>query len=287
MSLALDLVRLTRPFNVVLFLAATALGGVLAAGGAAFEGEALGRLLLAMLSATLVGAGSMVVNDLYDVEIDRINRPDRPLASGRVSRRTAWGFYGGLSLAGAALGAWVSPLHGLIATVSVGFLWAYSVGLKGTVLLGNVAVGATIALGVLFGGLAAGPANGPLWAGVFLGGVIVFVREIAKDVEDLAGDRAGGARTLPVVWGERRTLALALALTGLILASLPLTAQVVGVAFYVWGLGLAACLLVAIWAGASGLASGGDLRAPARKTRAWLKGALVVGIAALVLTRLG
>ena len=86
----MDLLRLTRPLNVALFLAATALGGVLVRGGAAFEGEALGRLLLAMLSATLVGAGSMVVNDLYDVEIDRVNRPDRPLASGRVSRRTAW-----------------------------------------------------------------------------------------------------------------------------------------------------------------------------------------------------
>ena len=287
MALALDLLRLTRPLNVVLFLAATALGGVLAAGGAAFEEDALPGLLLAMLSATLVGAGSMVVNDLYDVEIDRINRPDRPLASGRLSRRTAWVFYAALSLGGIALGALVSPLHGLIATLSVLFLWAYSTHLKGTILLGNLAVGATIALGVLFGGLAAGPANGPLWMGVILGGAVVFVREIAKDVEDVAGDRAGGARTLPIVWGERRALGLALALVGTILAGLPLAAQVVGTAFYVWGLGLAGCLLVALWTGASGLVSGGDLRDAARRTRAWLKGALVVGIVALVLTRLG
>ncbi|MEM6327566.1 MAG: geranylgeranylglycerol-phosphate geranylgeranyltransferase [Bacteroidota bacterium] len=286
MALALDLLRLTRPFNVVLFLAATALGGVLVAGGAAFEGEALGRLLLAMLSATLVGAGSMVVNDLYDVEIDQINRPDRPLASGRVSRRAAWMFYAAISITGWVLGAMVSPVHGVIAALSVLFLWAYSTHLKGTVLLGNVAVGATIALGVLFGGLAAGPATGPLWAGVILGGGIVFVREIAKDVEDVEGDRAGGARTLPIVWGERRALGLALGLTGALLASLPLAAQVVGSAFYVWGLGLAACLLVAIWTGAPGLISGTEWRQPARRMRAWLKGALVAGIAGLVLTRL-
>lgn len=285
--MALDLLRLTRPLNVVLFLAATMLGGVLVGGAAAFQGDALGRLLLAMLSATFVGAGSMVVNDLYDVEIDRINRPNRPLASGRVSRRTAWAFYTVLSLMGAGLGVLVSPLHGLIATLSVVFLWGYSVGLKGTILLGNLAVGATIALGVLFGGLAVGSATGPLWSGVLLGGAIVFVREIAKDVEDLGGDLAGGARTLPVVWGERRALLLALGLTGAILACLPLAAEVVGAAFYVWGLGLAGCLLVAIWAGASGLVAAGDLRDPARRTRAWLKGALVVGIAALVLTRLG
>lgn len=285
--LALDLLRLTRPLNVVLFLAATALGGLLAAGASAFEGASLVRMLLAMLSATCVGAGSMVVNDLYDVEIDKVNRPERPLASGRVSRRTAWGFYAALSLAGILLAAWVSPLHVAFATASVLFLWGYSVALKGTVLLGNLAVGATIALGVLFGGLAAGPATAPLWAGVLLGGAITFVREIAKDVEDVEGDRIGGARTLPIVWGERRALGLALALTGLVLVSLPLAAETVGTAFYVWGVGLAACLLVAIWRGASALATGVDLREPARQTRAWLKGALVVGIVALVLTRLG
>ncbi|MEM1054493.1 MAG: geranylgeranylglycerol-phosphate geranylgeranyltransferase [Bacteroidota bacterium] len=281
------MLRLTRPLNVVLFLAATALGGVLSMGGAAFEGEALSRLLLAMLSATLVGAGSMVVNDLYDVEIDKINRPDRPLASGRVSRRTAWIFYAVLSVVGIVLGALVSPLHGGIAATSVLFLWAYSVALKGTVLLGNVAVGATIALGVLFGGLAAGAATASLWAGVLLGGTIVFVREIAKDVEDIEGDRAGGVRTLPIVWGERRALGLVLALIVAILVSLPFAAEVVGAAFYVWGLGLAVCLLVAFWKGAVGLAERGPLRESARTTRAWLKGSLVLGILALVLTRLG
>ena len=88
------------------------------------------------------------------------------------------------------------------------------------------------------------------------------------------------------MWGERRALALVLALVGVILASLPLVAEVVGAAFYVWGLGVAACLLVALWSGAVGMAARGSLREPARTTRAWLKGALAVTILALLLTRL-
>ena len=283
----MDLLRLTRPLNVVLFLAATALGGALSAGASAFEGEALVRLLLAMASATLVGAGSNVVNDLYDVEIDRVNRPERPLASGRVGRRAAWTFWAALSAGGVLFGALVSPLHFAISALSVGFLWAYSARLKGTVLLGNVAVGAVIGLGVLFGGLAAGPANAALWTGVILGAALTFVREVVKDVEDADGDRAGGARTLPVVWGERPTLTLALGLIAAFGVSLPVAAETVGAAFYVWGLGLAVCLLVALWTLAVALAERAETRGPARRAQAWLKGALVVGIVALVLTRLG
>ena len=284
----MDLLRLTRPLNVVLFLAATALGGALAAGMSAFEGEPLARLLLAMASATLVGAGSNVVNDLYDVEIDRVNRPDRPLARGAVSVRAAWGFWALLSAGGVLLGAWVSPLHGALAAASVVLLWMYSAWLKGTVLIGNVAVAGVIALGVLFGGLAVGSASGPLWAGVALGGVIVFAREIAKDVEDAEGDRAGGARTLPLVWGERRALGLSFAVVGLVIASLPLAAEVVGTSFYMWGLPLAGCLLVALWTLAVALAeNGAPLRDPSRRASGWLKAALAVGIAGLVLARMG
>ena len=133
-------------------------------------------------------------------------------------------------------------------------------------LLGNVVVGGVIALGVLFGGLAVGPANGPLWAGVALGGVIVFAREIAKDVEDAEGDRIGGARTLPLAWGERRALALSLIVVGLVIASLPLAAEVVSTSFYVWGLPLAGCLLVALWSAGGG--PGRKRGAPSRSPRA-------------------
>ena len=75
---------------------------------------------------------------------------------------------------------------------------------------------------------------------------------------------------------------------GLVIASLPLAAEVVGTSFYMWGLPLAACLLVALWILAVALAEkGAPLRDPARRASGWLKGALAVGIVGLVLARMG
>lgn len=280
----MDLFRLTRPVDILLFLGAAGVGGVLVGGPAV--GDALGALLLAMASATLVGAGSNVVNDIYDVEIDRVNSPERPLASGAVTPRAAWVFWALLSAGGVILGLLVSPLHGAISAASVVLLWAYSRMLKGTVLLGNVAVGAVISLGVLFGGLAVGPPTLALWAGVALGGALVFAREIVKDVHDVEGDRAGGVRTLPLAWGERRATGLAVACLAAILVSTPLVADAAGASFYVWGLPLAACLLMGIWVLGAALAERAPLREPSVRASRWLKVGLAVGIVGLVLARL-
>lgn len=283
----MDLLRLTRPVDVILFLAAAAVGGALVGGGAAFEGEALGRLLLAMLSATLVGAGSNVVNDLYDAEIDRVNSPHRPLASGAVAPEAAWAFWGALSVGGVVLGALVSPLHAAVSAGSVALLWTYSAWLKGTVLLGNLTVGAVIALGVVFGGLAVGPPTAALWAGAALGGWVTFSREIVKDVHDVEGDRAGGAVTLPLAWGERRATGLAVGCVGAALVAYPAAAGAVGAGWYVWGLPLAGCLLAAGWVLGAALAAGAPLAEPSVRASRWLKVGLAVGIVGLVVTRLG
>ena len=85
----MDLVRLTRPVDAVLFLAAALLGGWLAAGPAAFGGDALSTLLPAAFSAALIGLAGNVVNDIYDVEVDRANAPWRPLPAGAVTLRAA------------------------------------------------------------------------------------------------------------------------------------------------------------------------------------------------------
>lgn len=275
------LLRLARPLDVVLFFFAAAIGGVLTADASALQDNG-GRLLLAMAAAALVGGGSNVVNDLYDRDIDRINRPDRPLVSGAVSPGAAWAFWAALSAVGVGLGVLASPVHGAIALVSVVGLWAYSAYVKRLPALGNVVVAGVITLGVVYGGLAAGPPTPSLWAGAGLAFTILLAREIAKDVEDEEGDRAGGARTLPIVWGARRTLRLVAALVGVSVLVLPLVAHVVGPAFFVYGLALAACLLAALWA----LASGGASAARAHAASRWLKIGLGVGIVVLALARL-
>lgn len=278
--------RLLRPFNAVLSLAAVALGAVLAAGRDAFDAPL--PLALAVVSAALIGSASNALNDVVDLKIDRVNRPDRPIPSGAISVRAARGLWVGLSALGVATGAAVSPALGAIALVSGLLLWVYNVRLKGTPGPGNVVASAVIAAALLYGALAVGEVSSAVWQGVALTFALVLGREIVKDVEDAVGDAAHGARTLAVALGERRAAALALGILALTLAALPLPAALgLGRSFALAALPCAACLLAAAWALGVGLGlPEAALRARAGVARAWLKGAMVAGIAALALARL-
>ncbi len=269
------LVRLTRPVNVVMFFAGVALGGLLAAGAEAFEGASAGALALAMGSAALIGAGANAVNDVFDLEIDRVNRPGRPLPSGEVSVGTARSVWAACSALGLGLGALVSWVHLGIAAGSVALLYGYSARLKRTPLAGNVAVAVVLGLAILYGGLAVGPGTGALWLGAGFAFGSTLAREIAKDLEDVAGDAAGGARTLPIVLGERAAVWIAAVAAGATLAALPLgPAAGLGSDFLALALPAAGLLLAATWS-LLGSAEG------AARASALFKAAMVAGILAL------
>ena len=280
------LLRLLRPLNLVLSLAAVAVGGVLAVGAEAFAPPALGPLLLAMVSGALVGSASNAYNDAVDVEIDRRNRPDRPVASGAVSPAAARALWAALSVLGVALGLAVGWGVGAVAFGSALLLWLYSDRLKGTAVWGNLAVAFVIALALVYGALAVGGITPAVGVGVGLTFLITLTREVVKDVEDVEGDAAEGARTLAVRRGGWWTSRVALGLVGLTLLVLPAPSlTLVGPSFLAYGLACAGCLLVAAWRLA---AAGPDaLRPAAASAQAWLKGAMVAGALALALARLG
>ena len=280
--------RLLRPGNLALSAAAVVLGGALAVGADVF-GAGLGALALAALSAACVGSGANAINDVYDIAIDRINRPGRPVSSGALSVASARRVWVVLSLIGVAAGAFVSPLLGAVAAASALLLWVFSARLKGTPGPGNLVVATVVAAGPLYGALAVGGPTSAVWTAVALTFGVTLAREIAKDVEDVVGDEAGGARTLAVVWGACRAAWVSVAVTGATLAAAPLAAVwAVGSAFLLYGLFAAGCLLAAAWVLAVGAGLGRPgVRAAAARSRAWLKAAMVTGVAALLLARLG
>lgn len=279
------LLRLLRPLNLVLSLVGIAVGGILSVGAGVFEAPARGSLLLAMVSGALVGAASNALNDVVDVEIDRHNRPDRPVASGAVSPEAARAVWIGLTVAGVVLGALVSWGVGAVALGSALLLWLYSVRLKGTPGLGNLVVAFVIALALMYGALAVGTVSSTVAVGVGMTFLITLAREIVKDVEDVEGDGAEGARTLAVTRGAWWTSRLALALIGLTLVLLPLPSfTLVGRSFLAYGLACAGCLLAAAWVLAA--ADREALRPAASSARGWLKGAMAAGVLALALARL-
>ncbi|HYE97031.1 MAG TPA: geranylgeranylglycerol-phosphate geranylgeranyltransferase [Rubricoccaceae bacterium] len=290
----LGLLRLLRPFNFALFFAGVALGGILAAGADAFGSPRAGRLLLAMVSAALVGGAANAINDVYDLEIDRVNRPGRPLPSGQATPEAVRLLWAVLSVLGVALGALVSPLHGVLAVVTVALLFAYSAQLKRTPGWGHLVIALVLGLAVCYGGLAARPER---WGLALVGAAFAFLttlaREGAKAIEDVEGDAAHGARTLAVAWGPRPTGWAVLAVVGLTLVLLPLTAwTALGASFLGWALPAGAALLAVLWvlldADAGALAGDPEAwtRGAARASR-WLKTAMVAGVLALALARLG
>src|SRR5690625_5611376 len=91
--------------NLVMLAIGVALGAFLAGGAATFGLALRGSILLAAIAVVLIGGGANALNDVFDVEADRVNRPGRPLASGMLSRPVAVGVGLGASGSGLAVSA--------------------------------------------------------------------------------------------------------------------------------------------------------------------------------------
>lgn len=207
------LLEVTRPANAVFAGVATALGAFIG-GFSVFPG------VLAALVTAMATAGGNAVNDYYDADIDEVNRPERPIPSGRLRRREAVLLAALLLAAAFALTLlFLPPLAIAIGVVNLFVLVGYSSHLKRTPFLGNLAVAFLTGTAFLFGGAAVGGAE--FTAALFLLAALATLgREIVKDVEDVEGDKRMGASTLPLVWGERNSLVAA---SGFVVAAVMLS----------------------------------------------------------------
>ncbi|MCI0706970.1 MAG: geranylgeranylglycerol-phosphate geranylgeranyltransferase [Ignavibacteriae bacterium] len=184
------------------------------------------RILLAALSASLVAAGGYAINDFFDVEIDKVNRPDRPLPRGSLSKEEVWWMWRLCSGAGVVAAAFVGPYALAVVICWVILLYFYSKRFKRSVLLGNLMIGFATGLAFIYGGVVAGNIGLSLIPAAFAF-LVNLARELVKDIEDAEGDARDKAVTLPVKHGTRPALVLA-SLTLLILIGTTLAA-------YRWG----------------------------------------------------
>ena len=210
------LVELTRPSNSVAAGVLTFLGAFVA-GGVRGEPVATGAAVVATVFAT--GAG-MAINDYFDREIDAVNRPGRAIPRGAVSARGALAWSAVLFVCAVAAAAVLPVLAIGIAVVNSLALVAYTEWFKGLPGVGNLVVAYLTGSAFLFGGAAVGA---PLAPGVLfvLAALSTLSREVIKDVEDVAGDREEGLRTLPIAIGERRALHVAMAALVVAVAASP------------------------------------------------------------------
>ena len=185
--------ELSRPINGVIALISVLLGGFFAVGTL----NHLDVLTVAISALLLLSAGN-AFNDYCDYEIDRINKPQRPIPSGRVQRRGALIFAVVLLSIGAALGFLVNRYAALIALIVSSCLIAYAVWLKRTPLVGNLVVGMLTGLTFIAGGVAVMSIRGVLVPAIFAF-LFTTAREIVKDIEDTEGDIENRAKTIAVI----------------------------------------------------------------------------------------
>jgi geranylgeranylglycerol-phosphate geranylgeranyltransferase len=214
---ARGLLELTRPVNAVAAGMLTFIGAFVAGG------LEMGVAVAAAVGATaLATAAGNAMNDYFDREIDSINQPDRPIPRGAVTPRTALWFSVALFAGAVVLALVLPPIAIAIAVVNLLALVAYTELFKGLPGVGNLVVGYLGGSTFLFGAAAVGRITEAVIVLFALAALSTVAREIVKDVEDIAGDRREGLRTLPIAIGERPALWLAAALLAVALLASPL-----------------------------------------------------------------
>ena len=167
-------------------------------------------LVLAMAAVFFETAAGNVINDYFDYNIDLINKPERPIPSGRIPLKNGRNYGYLLFLAGTVCGFLISYMTNnwipfAIVLIADVILYLYAYKLKTTPLIGNLTVGFMTGFGFVFGGFCI---NNPtiITTSIFLGFfalVMTTAREIVKDIEDIEGDKADGANTLPIMIGTK------------------------------------------------------------------------------------
>ncbi len=216
----LDALTLLHLFNSISSGLGVAVGYTISAWTHALPFD-YGVMLVAALATALVSSGGFVINDILDIEIDRVNRPDRPLAAGSVSLSTAWTLYAGCTVGGVLLGFMVKPVAGLVALLIALALFLYSYTLKKRFLVGHLTIATMGAALLPFGAVAAGEVMPVLYSALFVFPAF-FAREVLKTVPDYAGDKAAGVDNIATRYGPQVALRVAQVALLLVALALPL-----------------------------------------------------------------
>lgn len=200
---------------------------------------------LLVLSSLCIAAAGNIINDIYDVETDLVNRPSKVIVGKKISEKTAYNLFITFNVVGVLIGFYLSNLVGrsgffAIFVIISALLYVYASYLKQTLLLGNIAISILVAMSILIVGVfelipVITTQNQTTQFTFFkilldyaiFAFLINLVREIIKDLEDVDGDYKSGMNTLPIVIGRERTSKVAF-----ILILIPLFGAIYYVATY-------------------------------------------------------
>ncbi|MBZ4191767.1 geranylgeranylglycerol-phosphate geranylgeranyltransferase [Niabella beijingensis] len=182
------------------------------------------QFVLLVLASVFIAAGGNIINDYFDMNIDRINKPQKMIIGKYINRRWALVWHLVLSVGGVLLTAiavnpfsrWYLVVANIICVL---LLWFYSVKFKKEALIGNIVISLLTAWTIMiiflskfsfsnaFGNVVEEQLKFFRFAVLYAGFafIISLIREAIKDVEDIAGDQKYGCKTMPILWGVNAT----------------------------------------------------------------------------------
>lgn len=175
---------------------------------------------LLVFTTVLIAAAGYIINDYFDIKIDRINKPHRVWIGKTITRRNALlthQVFSGTAIVLAFPLGWKAVL---INTFSVWLLWFYASGFKKKPFIGNFVVAVLTALVIAEIALIYDPGNRLIYMYAVFAFFINLIREIIKDMEDMRGDEQHGAKTLPILYGIHTTKKLLYLLMAAFLVSM-------------------------------------------------------------------
>ncbi len=192
--------------------------------------DTLGIILLIVATIFIAAAGN-IINDINDIETDVINKPDKIIVGKSISEKIAYNLFIILNVVGVGIGYYLSNSVGrsgffsLFVIISV-LLYVYSTYLKQLFLIGNLIISVIVALSILIVGIFELIPNiteqnqtiqflyfKTILNYAYMAFILNFIREIAKDVEDIEGDAKAGMHTLPIIIGKEKTKYIILGLS--------------------------------------------------------------------------
>ncbi|WP_282037429.1 geranylgeranylglycerol-phosphate geranylgeranyltransferase [Saccharicrinis aurantiacus] len=189
------------------------------------------RFIILVISTLFLAASGYVINDYFDIKIDRINRPDKMVIDKKIKRREAMFLHVIFTFCGVFMGLFLSYVlrkesYALMYILIPAFLWYYSTTFKKQGLIGNIIVSALIALVAILvvsaefsalyrvhgASIIESEACSTAWfwtlGFAFFAFVVNLTREIIKDLEDMEGDEKEGCHTVPITLGVPYTKAV-------------------------------------------------------------------------------
>ncbi len=192
----LSIIKISRPLNVLIIFLTVIVAGFICSSSNVMSLPTL----FAAVSASFIGAAGYIINDYFDIKIDQVNRPDRPLTKGELKISTALICYLLFSIGGLLLAVKINFTSFLIALLTIILLFIYSYKIKSIIILGNIFVALLTGLTFIYGGASVRNISFAVIPALFAL-LINFIREIVKDMEDVEGDIKNGIETFPYKFG--------------------------------------------------------------------------------------